>query len=151
MTWCREQCSAVLPQGLCWTSECDSRLWKPRQGEEFVSSEAVWSAQVLVGPKGLNVWSGSLWAGNGEGKSKQCVPHTGDLHHLLWHVDVSVNVSSQWASLHWSVMHFLSTDSYGTDKLASFKFKCVFHSAKLHSCVTVRMWENVKTKSFWKV
>lgn len=62
----------------------------------------------------------SLWADNCDGKSKQCAPHKADLNHLLWHVVVSLNVSSQWASLHTGphfLLAMLSTSSYGTDKL----------------------------------
>ncbi len=80
------------------------------------------------------------------------MPHKGDLHHLLWHVDVFLNASSLWASLHCRP-HFLlvslSTSSYGTDQLVvtlSFKLKWVFDAAELLSYATVRIRENVKTK-----
>lgn len=66
------------------------------------------------------------------------MPHKGDLHHLLlWHVDVSLNVSSQWPHF---LLVLLSADSYGTDKLVvalSFKLNRVFDAAKLHSYATV--------------
>lgn len=46
MIWCSAACSAVIPRGLSWTSECDRRLWKRRQGEESVSQQ-VWAQFVL--------------------------------------------------------------------------------------------------------